>query len=210
MGRFTKGIWSVSLAVMMTAATISGCAGPVTDQSASMVPTSAPVTAPQQAGDKAEPTLPVTRPSTGNTEDVVQLRLLNVRPDWISGFETDNGTYLLADSVVSLLDGLSRRGVDASKLDLKFFDNAFFAEYRLVVIPRRTSSGSVRFGAQVEKTADGVKITPVGTMPEVGTADMADWLILVPLSIAQYPGTVTVENAKQPASNSQRYAIHRY
>ena len=154
--------------------------------------------------------IPVTRPVEGNADQVAQIRLYNVRSGWMNAFDTDQGAFLIADSVQSLLDGLSSRGIDTSNLDLSTFDAAFFADNRLVVIPRSTGSGSVRFSARIEKTSDGVKITPVGTMPEVGTADMADWLVLVSLSKAEFSGTVTVENAGNVIGTTQRYAIHRY
>jgi hypothetical protein len=141
---------------------------------------------------------------------VTQIRLYNAQPGWLNTFETDHGAFFVADSVESFLDGLTHRGVDTSKLDLSAFDGAFFANNRLVVIPRRTNSGSVRFSARIDRTDDGVKITPVGTMPEVGTADMADWLVLVALSKDEYAGTVTVENVKNVVGNAQRYATHRY
>ncbi len=208
MRHFTKRILGFSLAVLMTAATVSGCTAPQEAQ-----PTLTAPTVPQEPTislDKENPMIPVTKPVEGNTENVAQLRLYNARPGWINAFETDNGAFLLADSVESLLDGLSGRGVDTSKLDLSAFDDAFFENTRLVVIPRSTNSGSVRFSARIDRTADGVKIAPVGTMPEVGTADMADWLVLVTLSKAECTGTVTVENVRNVVGNTQRYDTHRY
>jgi hypothetical protein len=47
-------------------------------------------------------------------------------------------------------------------------------------------------------------------MPGVGTADMADWLVLVSLNRADYSGSVTVEQLREVADNTQRYAAHRY
>ena len=154
--------------------------------------------------------LPVTRPPEGNTEDVKQLRLHNVRSGWMASFQTDNGAFLLATSVETLMNGLSKRGIDPTALDLAAYDDRFFAENYLVVIPRRTNSGSVTYSARVEKTDTGVRISTVGKMPPVGTTDMADWLVLVPLNIAEHPGVVTVEDIKNVTSNLHRYAIHRF
>lgn len=197
---FPKRIIGVSLALLMTAAAVSGCTAPQ-DAQPTLTDTVPQGTTIPQAREK---------PMAGNTENVAQIRLHNVRPGWSNGFKTDHGMFLVADSVEGLLDGLSSRGVDTSRLDLSAFDAAFFENNRLVLIPRSTTSGSVRFGARIDRTADGVKITPVGTMPEIGTADMADWLVLVSLSKAEYPGTVIVENVRNMMSNTQRYAAYRY
>ena len=212
MRKFPKRFFGVSLAVLMTVATVSGCSAPEPAQPTLTAPASAVPTVPQQPNplDKEDPMIPVTKPVEGNTDNVVQIRLHNVRPGWKNGFETDQGAFFLADSIESLLDGLYRCGLDTAKLDLSAFDGAFFEEYRLVVIPRTTNSGSVRFSARIDKTADGVRVTPVGSMPEVGTADMADWLVLVPLSNEEYPGNVTVENMRTPVTNTQRYDTYRY
>lgn len=208
-----KRIFGVSLAVLMTAATVCGCSTPNAAQPTLTAPTSGAATVPREPTiplNKEDLMIPMTKPMDGNTDNVMQIRLYNARSDWMNAFETEQGAFLLADSVESLLDGLTGRGVYTSNLDLSAFDAAFFEENLLVVIPRRTNSGSVRFGARVDQTAEGVKITPVGTMPEIGTADIADWLVLVTLSKAEFSGTVTVENVKTVASNTQRYAAHRY
>lgn len=160
--------------------------------------------------EKEDPMLQVTKPVEGNAENVAQVRLTDVRSGWMAPFETENGAFLLATSVETLMDGLSKRGIDPEKLDLAAYDDAFFADNYLVVIPRSTNSGSVRYSARVEKTSAGVRISTVGKMPEVGTTDMADWLVLVPLNTAEFTGVVTVENVKSVASNIQRYAVHRY
>lgn len=196
-----KRIMGISLALLMTAATVSGCTAPQEAQ-----PTLTAPSVPQ------ETVIPQDRekPMAGNTENVAQIRLHNARPGWSNEFKTDNGMFLVVDSVEGLLDGLSSRGVDTSRLDLSAFDAVFFEYNRLVLIPRSTSSGSIRFSARIDRTADGVKVTPVGTMPEIGTADMADWLVLVSLSKAEYPGTVTVENVRNMMSNTKRYAVYSY
>lgn len=207
--RYDKNrLFGVSLAVLMTAATVCGCSAPDAAQSTLTAPTVSKE--PTISMDKEDPKIPVTKPVEGNTENVAQLRLYNVRSGWINAFHTERGAYLLADSVDSLLDGLSDRGIDTSGLDLSAFDAAYFENNRLVVIPRSTNSGSVRFSARIDRIADGVMITPVGTISGVGTADMADWLVLVSLSRADYSGPVTVENVRNIAGDTQRYAAHRY
>ncbi len=201
---------ALSLGLLMMLSSLWGCA-----DSGTVTPTQTDTTAATLPGttspfEKEEPMLPVTRPLEGNTEDVKQLRLHNVRSGWMASFQTDNGAFLLATSVETLMNGLSKRGIDPTALDLAAYDDRFFAENYLVVIPRRTNSGSVTYSARVEKTDTGVRISTVGKMPPVGTTDMADWLVLVPLNIAEHPGVVTVEDIKNVTSNLHRYAIHRF
>lgn len=57
----------------------------------------------------------------------------------------------------------------------------FFQSYNLVVIPSVTTSGSVRHSVNKEKTDSGITINLEKEMPEIGTTDMANWLILVPV-----------------------------
>ena len=213
MQRLSKGILGVSLAVLMTAATAAGCSAPDAAQPTLTASASGAVTVPREPTvpmNQETPTIPVTGPVEGNTDRVTQLRLYNMRAGWISAFDTAQGAFFVADSAQSLLEGLSGRGIDTAGLDLSAFDAAFFAENRLVIIPRTTTSGSVRFSARIETAADGVKITPVGTMPEVGTADMADWLVLVSLDKGEFSGPVTVKNAANTIGTVQRYAAVRY
>lgn len=204
-----KRVLSLSLAALVSVTALFGCTN--TDVTPTQTSTTSPVvnsaTTPL---DEEDPMLPVTRPVEGNTDNVAQIRLYNLRGNWMKAFETENGMFFAADNIGELLDQLRKQGLDSQKLDLSAYDDAFFAEYRLIVIPRRTSSGSVRFSAKVENADGFVRIATVGKMPQVGTADMADWLVLVPLSRADYPGKVKVDDVGTKPSNTQRYAVHRF
>lgn len=205
-----KCVLSLSLAALVSLSALAGCTN--TDI---VTPTQTSTTSPAVNSETSplnteDPMLPVTIPKEGNTDNVAQIRLYNVRGNWMKAFETENGMFFTADNIVELLDQLKQRGMDSQKLDLSAYDDAFFAEYRLVVIPRRTSSGSVRFSARVENVEGYVRIATVGKMPEIGTADMADWLVLVPLSRADHSGVVKVDDVASSPSNSQRYAVHRF
>lgn len=200
----------LSFGLLMTLSAFYGCT-----LSVRITPTQTDTTAP--AGiettvpfGKEDPVLPVTKPGEGNVENVTQLRLHDVGSGWREPFNTPRGAFFAATSVQMLIEGLTRCHIDVSKLDLSAYDDAFFARNRLVVIPRTSNSGSVRYSANVVQADDGVHISLVGKMPEVGTADMADWLVLVPLSYSGFTGKITVENGKSPVTNTQRYAIHRF
>jgi hypothetical protein len=196
------------LAALLSVTALSGCMLEV-----NVTPTQTDTTAPTSQTtplEKEDPMLPVTKPGEANTDGVTQLRLHNVRGNWMRAFQTDKGMYFVADSIPSLLDGLKQRGLDTQKLSFEDYDEEFFQQYRLVVIPRRTNSGSVRFSARIENVQGVARISTVGNMPQVGTADMADWLVLVPLSKAEYPGDIVVDDVKNVPATGERYARHRF
>jgi hypothetical protein len=210
MGKCNRRLIALSMGLLLMLSAFWGCADkgePAPTQTDTTAATLPGTTSPFE---KEEPMIPVTRPMEGNTEGVKQLRLHDVRRGWMASFQTDNGAFLLATSVETLMSGLSKRGIDPAALDLAAYDDRFFAENYLVVIPRSTSSGSVTFSARVDKTDAGVRISTVGKMPPVGTSDMADWLVLVPLETAEYPGVVTVKDVKSVTPNTHRYATHRF
>lgn len=104
-----------------------------------------------------------------------QLRLQGLGTGWMNQYRTEQGSLLIADSVQSLQDALSP--VDAAA-DTEF-DDAFFAENLIAVLPRSSNSGSVRYSAELTTNGREVHIDLIAVMPEVGTCDMADWLVLV-------------------------------
>ncbi|MCQ2537238.1 MAG: hypothetical protein MJ124_02440 [Lachnospiraceae bacterium] len=63
------------------------------------------------------------------------------------------------------------------------YDDAFFAENNLVLILLESGSGSVRYDINsVNKTKDGIMVGINPRMPEVGTADMAEWHVILEIS----------------------------
>lgn len=157
-----------------------------------------------------EPSMASTEPDLDVFTEVTQLRVHDVKANWMNVFETGDGAFFVATNVQMLMEGLSRRGIDPSGLDLSAYNSAFFAANRLVIIPRSSSSGSVRYSARMDRKDGGVKITLIGKMPQIGTADMADWLVLVPLDLRTYPGKITVENVRSAPVDGQRYTAYRY
>ncbi len=63
----------------------------------------------------------------------------------------------------------------------KEYNEAFFGDYDLVLIPRVGNSGSVRHTAKVLEENGRVVVDVTAEVPEIGTADMASWFILVPV-----------------------------
>lgn len=61
------------------------------------------------------------------------------------------------------------------------YSEAFFGDYDLVLIPRVSHSGSVRHAAEVQKENGRIVVDVTAEVPEIGTADMASWFILVPI-----------------------------
>lgn len=72
---------------------------------------------------------------------------------------------------------------DASRLS-SAYDEAFFAERSLLVFPLSAESGSICYrnpGVSYDENTDTLTVTIETCIPEVGTCDMASWLLLVPL-----------------------------
>lgn len=134
----------------------------------------------------------------GSYTQAVQLRLTSMSGNWWVPFDDGNGSYgFVADSANGLLEGLKGKNISVDQLDLSAYDDAFFRDNRLAVIPRASNSGSVRYHYTLTPTADGVQIQVQGVTPEIATADMADWLVLVPVSLAEYGAdtSITVDPA---------------
>jgi hypothetical protein len=210
MRKYIRRAAALSLGLLLMAGAFGGCTGVRTDDPTTPGTTASGIPQTTIPFGKDDPSLPATGPVQSNTEDVTQLRLYNMRNGWTEAFRTENGMFLAADSVQALMSGLSDRGIPVEKLDLSDYDDRFFAENILVVIPRTSNSGSVRYSARVEQSEAGITISTVGKMPEIGTSDMADWLVLVPLDRSLYTGPIHVEGGTKLPSNIQRYAIHRF
>lgn len=200
-----RKIVGVVLALALLAASLWGCAAAGSPENTPQP--SGGTTATAEAENPAQTTAPAelnglsgitvaTIPATGSLmasqSKVSQQRLRNMPSGWPDAFNTDEGCFLVADSVSGLAEALSRRGGLDEKLDLDGFDDAFFREYRLVVIPRCSNSGSVRYEAVIFAEATSVQITLQGSMEGDGTGDMADWLVFVALPLEDYPAEMTI------------------
>lgn len=77
------------------------------------------------------------------------------------------------------------------------YDADFFAQCDLLVIPRTTTSGSVRHSVQIEY-GDMTLVTVTAEYPEFGTSDMCDWLLLVPIEKHDAPAAAVMEGGWTP------------
>lgn len=148
-----------------------------------------------------------TTPTIGEVlEDgaVTQLRLSQRTSGWWNAFANGESYFFVAESVDDLAQGLRNRGINPEELDLGTFDEAYFRENRLVVIPRASNTGSVRYGCGIASEDGGARLTVTAQVPELSTADMADFLVMVSVSLADYPtGTeITVDPSGNPTGGT--------
>ena len=120
----------------------------------------------------------------GTDAGTIQLRLRGMNEGWKAQF-SGGEHYILVASASELQDLVSSKLI-GQELDLDAYDDSFFAENRLVLIPRSSNSGSVTYQAKVAEGDGGITISLDARMPEFGTADMADWLVLVTLPNETY------------------------
>lgn len=157
-----------------------------------------------------EPIVPETtvQPHPGNQEvasyDSVQLRLYGKPAGWWNSFKNGNSFFFVAENQQNLKGQLTKCGINPDKLDLSAYDDVFFEGNCLVVIPRTSNSGSVHYQPRIEKTDDSLIIKVEAKMPQIGTADMADFLLLVPVSRSEIRQgmTVTVDPEGNPQGKS--------
>lgn len=130
-----------------------------------------------------------------------------VRIGWsedVAGMEV--GVILDDDALANWLSanaGLSRdMGLSFTPISDTFapYDAVFFADQALLIVPVEAGSGSMRFsvaGVQADET--GATVTIRRKVPEVGTSDMAAWLLLVSVPnvsvLPDEPVTVTFFDA---------------
>lgn len=131
-------------------------------------------------------------PTVHRDLSTLQLRLHSRTPGWWQSFRNDQSYFLVADSVKSFSSQLKERGIDPAQLQIDYCDNDFFRDYVLVIIPRTSSSGSVRYTPRFTVTPENVYITVDAQMPEIGTQDMADWLVVIPVPREHLEGGRTI------------------
>lgn len=131
---------------------------------------------------------------TASLREVTQLRLHNAARGWADNFSASFGPFALANDPRQLEEILSRINTIGVSAEMpEGCDEAFFADYRLMLIPRQSNSGSVRYSADIRFEAERITVSLTARMPEMGTMDMADWLVLVPLSREKYPEGVEID-----------------
>lgn len=131
-----------------------------------------------------------------------QLRLDGYNAGWVDSFVGEYGAFRQVRSteqLEELASAIGRMGKDVTFPES--YDDAFFKKYRLVVIPMQSGSGSVRYDVETDFDGELITITLTPEMPGAGTADMADWLVLVPLERDEYPDVQVDLIARQTVEN---------
>lgn len=146
-----------------------------------------PTTSPQEKRD-----IPAAVQPDTVQPDAVQLRLYGRNPGWWQGFKNGNNYFFVAENAQNLRGKLTQCGLNPDKLELSQFDSSFFSSYVLAVIPRTSGSGSVRYQPRLSAGADCILITVDAQVPEIGTCDMADWLVMVPVPRKQLRSGMTI------------------
>lgn len=124
--------------------------------------------------------------------EALQLRLHGKKDDWGSYFPAENGHALFVSDAVELADKLAQCAISSEEVDLTAFDEEFFLNNRLVVIPMRSNSGSVRYDAMGALTGTSLEILLEGNIDGEGTSDIADWLVFVTVPREAAPDVLTV------------------
>ena len=151
-----------------------------------------------------QPVVPPVDPVTGGDAATDQIRIHTGDSGWQSAFNQENGCFALVSSVVALNE-LKAGKLAGFDMDLSAYDEAFFEHNRLVLIPRSSNSGSVKYQAKLNVDDEFIHISLDAHMPEVGTMDMAQWLVLVTLPRGEYgPLPVTVPEAGGVTGNQVR------
>ena len=103
----------------------------------------------------------------------------SVRVGWYDGVDADPVTVL--KSVRDLTEALrfERPESDEAALDSYFesYDDAFFAENELILVRVSAPSGSNATISLAFKVEENGEVTVTEHVPEVGTSDMAAWLL---------------------------------
>ena len=128
-----------------------------------------------------------------------QIRLHNMPQGWMEQYIGEDGCFVLVHSRQELMDLIDQ--FPGTAIDSTGYDDAFFAENRLVVIPRTSNSGSVRYTAKITQENGVVNITLAGRLDGEGTMDMADWLVFVDLPIQKYGADTPVSVPAAGGSN---------
>ncbi|MBR2888702.1 MAG: hypothetical protein IKC09_00320 [Oscillospiraceae bacterium] len=187
------------LAVLLLAACLAGCGvqaadlDPTDPTEPSVDQTTAPADEPTKPSEGPTVVRPV-GPSILGTAEMKQLRLPGYDSNWVVRFQDTFGACLTVQNADAFADAFaSISGLGKNIAVPQGYGEEFFAENYLVLIPAASASGSVRYVADAYVAEEKISIVLEGRMPEIGTADMADWLLLVVLPRDQFPTELPVE-----------------
>lgn len=112
---------------------------------------------------------------------------LYLRTQWSEGLDAPAAQLVSdADALAALAGSL---GVDSGAL--AGYGDEFFGEHRLIAVTLTENSGSVSHTVSgLEPTEDGWQVDILRSVPDIGTCDMAAWLILVETDLTVTDGDV--------------------
>ena len=112
---------------------------------------------------------------------------LYLRAQWSEGLDAPAAQLVSnADALAALAGSL---GIEEDAL--ANYGDAFFEEHRLIAVTLTESSGSVSHTVcGLEPTEDGWQVDILRSVPDIGTCDMAAWLILVETDLTVTDGDV--------------------
>ena len=112
---------------------------------------------------------------------------LYLRAQWSEGLDAPAAQLVSnADALAALAGSL---GIEEDAL--ANYGDAFFEEHRLIAVTLTESSGSVSHTVcGLEPTEDGWQVDILRSVPDIGTCDMAAWLILVETDLTVTAGDV--------------------
>ena len=190
--RTTERVVALTLALVMLTLCAIGCTQP-DEPGPSVTPTISndpPIQVTDPTKIPSNPTRPTEPVQSYTGLRLEQLRLPGYDKGWISRFHMVFGEFHAVNNPQSLQDAL-----EALKISLNLpetYDADFFAKHQLVLIPMQSGSGSTRYSAEATVNMGQIEIT-VSTLPmEVGTADMADWLLPGPLSRTEFSEKMSI------------------
>ena len=116
-----------------------------------------------------------------------EIDALYLRAQWSEGLDAPAAQLVSdADALTALAGSL---GIEEDAL--ANYGDAFFEEHRLIAVTLTESSGSVSHTVcGLELTEDGWQVDILRSVPDIGTCDMAAWLILVETDLTVTDGDV--------------------
>lgn len=138
--------------------------------------------------------LPTTLPTVPNIAQIEsnvsteQVRMSGFHENWVTAFQTVLGDFVKVTSVEELNAVAGEiRSLDKTFAFTGTYDESFFVDSYIVVVPLQSTSGSVRYQVQAKSDLSGITMEIAGGINGMGTDDMADWLLVVVLPRGEYP-----------------------
>jgi hypothetical protein len=130
------------------------------------------------------------QPGGNETEDPLDFRSHYVRVQWSGGAESPPTVITSVADLDWFMGKYRNLGPFTIQPDIgEDYTEDFFADHYLVILSRGETSGSIRH--RVENVASNGLITVQRLEPDIGTMDMAHWLIIIALEQGIKPAHFT-------------------